>query len=123
MDIGKLKNNNQFAADWAETEVALILKEAPEFSLYIEEGYFWDIFGKPILDVVPWVGFTRDYQEEIGGWDAPTEIKNIDEYLEDILRYREREFLREKTSEVLELIISFLIYAKETGQSVIVDAD
>ena len=44
MDIGKLKNNNQFAADWAETEVALILKEAPEFSLYIEEGYFWDIF-------------------------------------------------------------------------------
>ena len=123
MDIGRLKNNKQYCAWWPERDILLWLKENPEFNLCICYDYFAEIFGKPIFNGEPWVGFTRDYQEDKGGWETASEIENIDEYIWDMLRYKGREYsqLWEETPEVFNLIIDFLTYAKETNQTVIVE--
>ena len=125
MDIGKFKNNEQYYDDSyvVSNEVIIELKESPEFNLHIDEMYFADIFGKPVLDGKPWIGFTRDYCECRNGWDEATEMDNIDEYIWDMLRYKDREFDWEETPEVFNLILEFLTYAKETGQTVIVEKD
>lgn len=127
MDIAKLKNNWEYYDDSyvVTDEVKIHLKESPEFNLHIDETYFFDIFGNPIFNGKPWVGFTRDYQEIVNGWEKETEIENIDEYIRDMLRYknRERELDFEETPEVFNLILDFLTYAKETGQTVIVEKD
>lgn len=125
MDIGRLKNNEQYCAWWPEREVVLSLKENTEFNLHIWDGYFAEIFEDAIFTGEPWVGFTRDYQEDKGGWDKATEIENIDEYIWDMLRYKDRRYdsVWEKSSiyEVFDLIVDFLTYAKQTNQTVIVD--
>ena len=121
MDIAKLKNNNKYCAWWPEPDIILSLKENPKFKLYIWDGYFVEIFGNPIFDGNPWVGFTRDYQEDVGGWEDATEMQDIDEYLTDILRYKDKEFEYEETPEVFNLIVDFLTYAKQTGQTVVVE--
>ena len=125
MDIGKFKNNEQYYDDSfvVPHEVIVRLKETPEFNLHIDEMYFSDIFGKPLFDGNPWIGFTRDYQEEVNGWDEATEMDNIDEYISDMLRYSNEEFRWEETPEVFNLILDFLTYAKQTGQTVIVERD
>ena len=128
MDIGKLKNNKEFSAEkicpeYVEPNIILSMKESPEFNLFIWDGYFVKIFGDPIFTDKDWVGFTRDYQEDVNGWDRATEIENIDEYIWDMLRYSEREYSWQETPEVFNLIIDFLTYAKETGQTVIVEKD
>ena len=125
MDIGKFKNNEQYYDDSyvVSNEVIIELKESPEFNLHIDEMYFADIFRNPLFDGNPWIGFTRDYQEEVNGWDEATEMDNIDEYIRDMLRYSNKEFRWEETPEVFNLILDFLTYAKETGQTVIVEKD
>lgn len=124
MDITRLKNNSEYFDDsyFAETDVELWLKESPDFHLHIDEMYFEDIFGlNPIFDGKPWRGFTRDCNEFVGGWEDSTEMQDIDEYLTDMLRYKGREFKWEETPEVFELIVDFLTYAKQTGQTVVVE--
>ena len=124
MDIGKLKNNEQYCAWWPEPEVVLSLKENPEFNLHIWDGYFVAIFDRPIFTDEPWVGFTRDYQEDKGGWEKASEIENVDEYIWDMLRYKEKKYdpVWEKcVPEVFNLVIDFLTYAKQTNQTVIVE--
>lgn len=124
MDIGKLKNNEQYCAWWPEPEVVLSLKENPEFNLHIWNGYFADIFENAIFTDNLWVGFTRDYQEDKGGWDKASEIENIDEYIWDMLRYKEKKYApiwQKCVPEVFDLIIDFLTYAKQTNQTVIVE--
>ena len=125
MDIGKFKNNEQYYDDSyvVSNEVIIELKETPEFNLHIDEMYFADIFGNPLFDGNPWIGFTRDYQEEVNGWEEVTEMDNIDEYISDMLRYSNKEFRWEETPEVFNLILDFLTYAKQTGQTVIVERD
>ena len=126
MDISRLKNNEQDFIDDASGHVVIMwLKESPEFNLHIDEMYFGDVFGNPIFNNKPWVGFTRDYQEITGGWKDASEIEDIDEYIYDMLRYKDRERRMgwEETPEVFNLIIDFLTYAKETGQTVVVEVD
>ncbi len=124
MDIGKLKNNEQYCAWWPEPEVVLSLKENPEFNLHIWNGYFAEIFEDAIFTNEPWVGFTRDYQEGKGGWDKASKIENIDEYIWDMLRYKEKKYApiwQKCVPEVFDLVIDFLTYAKQTNQTVIVE--
>ena len=121
MDIEKIKNNEKYCAWWPEPDIILSIKESPEFNLYIWEGYFVKIFGEPIFTDKMWVGFTRDYHEDINGWDEATEMDNIDEYIWDMLRYKNKQFEWEETPKVFDLIIEFLMYAKQTGQTVIVE--
>ena len=124
MDIEKLKNNEKYCAWWPEPDIILSIKGSPEFNLYIWEGYFVKIFGEPIFTDKMWVGFTRDYQEGINGWDEATEMDNIDEYIWDMLRYKDKEYdpiFANIVPKVFDLIIEFLMYAKQTGQTVIVE--
>ena len=128
MDIGRLKNNREYCAWWPEPDIILSLKESPEFNLFIWDGYFVTIFSDPIFTDKDWAGFTRDYQEFTGvwAWDDKTEIKDVDEYIWDMLRYKDKKYkpIWEKTvPEVFNLILDFLTYAKETGQTVIMEMD
>ena len=121
MDIRRLKNNREFCAWWPEPDIILSLKESPEYNLYIWEGYIGEIFEDPIFTDKNWVGFTRDYHEGVGAWEDVTEIENVDEYIWDMLRYKDRKFDWEETPEVFNLIVDFLAYAKQTGQTVVVE--
>ena len=131
MDIGRLKNNIKFSVEevcpeFAEPDIILSLKGSPEFNLRIWEGYFVAVFSNPIFTDRNWVGFTRDYQEDVNGWEEATEMDNIDEYIWDMLRYKDIELdpIWEKTvPKVFNLILDFLTYAKQTGQIVIVEKD
>ena len=131
MDIGRLKNNIKFSVEevcpeFAEPDIILSFKESPEFNLRIWEGYFVAVFSNPIFTDRNWVGFTRDYQEDVNGWEEATEMDNIDEYIWDMLRYKDIELdpIWEKTvPKVFNLILDFLTYAKQTGQTVIVEKD
>ena len=125
MDIGKLKNNEQYCAPmWTEPDIIFSLKESPEFNMYIWDGYVETIFTPPIFTDKMWVGFTRDCQEDKGGWEKASEIEDLDEYIWDMLRYKDKEYdpiWKKTVPEVFELIMDFLTYAKETGQTVIVE--
>ena len=124
----KLKNNYQYFDNsyYIPAEITLSIKESPEFNIHIEEMYFHDIFhDNAPLDGKGWHGFTRDYLEMVGGWEKTSEIDDLEEYLKDIKKYikPKYEFERKETPEVLNLIIDFLTYAKETGQTVVVEVD
>ncbi|MBQ3573796.1 MAG: hypothetical protein IJP38_07035 [Oscillospiraceae bacterium] len=124
MDIGRLKNNREFCAWWPEPDIILSLKESPEYNLYIWEGYIGEIFEDPIFTDKNWVGFTRDYHEWVGAWEDVTEIENVDEYIWDMLRYKDKEYdpiWKNTVPKVFDLIIDFLTYAKQTGQTVIME--
>ncbi len=126
MDIGKFINNDMYCeADLCDDEIVLSSKENPELNLNIWEGYFCDIFEHPPLNGLGWRGFTRDYHEFKGAFssenDSKTEIENPREYLEDLLQYVGKKFRMEESYEVLKLIISFLQYAIETNQTVLVE--
>ncbi|MBQ4544521.1 MAG: hypothetical protein II996_03010 [Oscillospiraceae bacterium] len=129
MDTGRLRNNYKYYDDsyMAITEIILKLKESPDFNIHIEEDYFGDIFGHPVLDGKGWHGFTRDYCECKGAWDftsnEPSEISDLHEYLYDMLQYSQKQFDYEETKEVFELIADFLRYAITTGQTVVVEVE
>lgn len=123
MDTGRLKNNNSFYAGYEdEGEVTLSLKDLPEYCIHIWEGYFEDIFGKPLPYNGGWSGFTRDYQECKGafGSEAFEYIQNISEYLSDLGQYEGRSFQYEETGDCHRLLIAFLRLAKEKKSSIVV---
>ena len=126
MDITKLKNNWEYYDDsyYVPDEITISIKEEPEFNIHIEEGYFHDIFhGNAPMDGKGWHGFTRDYLERVGGWENVSEIGDIDEYLNDLMKYLQAGFSYKESPNVLNLVIDFLTYAKETGQTVIVEVN
>ncbi len=126
-DIGKLKDNRKFCDEDGMDDIILKIKEDPTTNIYIGEIYFYDIFRKPPLHGLGWRGFTRDYHEMKGAFDSwgegISEIVNPKEYLEDIMQYKDKDFMCEETSEVFELIADFLRYAIETKQTVIVKVE
>ncbi len=126
MDITKLKNNWEYYDDsyYVPDEITISIKEEPEFNIHIEEGYLYDIIrGNAPMDGKGWYGFTRDYLERVGGWEDVSEIEDIDEYLNDLMKYLQAGFSYKESPNVLNLIIDFLTYAKETGQTVVVEVN
>ena len=126
MDIGRLKNNMEYCEeDLYDTEIILSLKESPEFNLHIWDAYFSDIFSPSIISGETWHGFTRDYHEIKGAYsdenDNRIELPDLEEYLQDMLQYAEKQFRFEETSEVFELIADLLRYAMATGQTVVME--
>ena len=120
-----MKNTERFINNWdfflsCEPELELHIKEKPEYNIHIWKGHLRDIFGKPRLDGMGWHGFTLDYQEdkrtaELDG----CEIKDIDEYIDDLLEYKDKGFEYEETNEVYCLMLDFLQYAKENNLTVV----
>lgn len=127
-DIGWLKDNYKYYDGFeGEAEVVLRIKEEPTIDIHIWRGYFGSIFGDPLLHGLGWYGFTRDYNElkgAFGLWgDEEAELSNLEEYLQDMMQYKGKDFRFEDTREVFNLIIEFLQYAINTKQTVIMEAD
>lgn len=121
MDIGMLKNNTKFYDGFEpEPEVTLTIPENPEFNIHIWEGYFQFIFGSPPLDGKGWNGFTRDYNqmERVFG-DDDYIIKNIGEYLNDLLVCSQKSFEDEETTECCRLLQNFLEFALKNNYHIL----
>ena len=119
MDIGTLINNSIFYDGYeGEPEVELFIAENPEINIHIWGGYISDIFDKPVFSDEEWTGFTRDYQQEIGTYDARDVAINVEEYLDDLINYEDKHFRYEETSNCFILLRDFLKYAKANGKTV-----
>ena len=127
MDITRFKNNRQYYNDSyvVATEIILSIKGTPELNLHIDEVYFDDMLAFAPMGGSDWKGFTRDFHEGKSAWecfgDNKADISDIDEYLTDILYYTDKLTKYEETTEVFDLIVDFLTYAKQTGQTVVVE--
>jgi hypothetical protein len=119
MDIGNLKNNYTYYEGY-EDEGKIVLCIEADQAIHIWEGYFDDIYDTPTLDGNGWKGFTRDYHQFEGVFSEDGGITEIDpsEYLEDLMLYKEKTFEFEETTEVFNLIVSFLEKAVKQGISV-----
>ena len=109
MDIGNLKNNYTYYEGY-EYEAEIVLCIEADQAIHIWEGYFDDIYDTPTLDGNGWKGFTRDYHQFEGVFSEDGGITEIDpsEYLEDLMLYKEKSFEFEETTEVFNLMVSFL---------------
>ena len=119
MDIGNLKKNYTFYEGY-EDEGKIVLCIEADQAIHIWEGYFDDIYDTPTLDGNGWKGFTRDYHQFEGVFSEDGGITEIDpsEYLEDLMLYKEKTFEFEETTEVFNLMVSFLEEAIKQGVNV-----
>ena len=119
MDIGNLKNNYTYYKGY-EDEGKIVLCIEADQAIHIWEGYFDDIYDTPTLDGNGWKGFTRDYHQFEGVFSEDGGITEIDpsEYLEDLMLYKEKTFEFEETTEVFNLMVSFLEEAIKQGVNV-----
>ena len=119
MDIGNLKNNYTYYEGY-EDEGKIVLCIEADQAIHIWEGYFDDIYDTPTLDGNGWKGFTRDYHQFEGVFSEYGGITEIDpsEYLEDLMLYKEKTFEFEETTEVFNLMVSFLEEAIKQGVNV-----
>jgi hypothetical protein len=119
MDIGNLKNNYTYYEGY-EDEGKIVLCIEADQAIHIWEGYFDDIYDTPTLDGNGWKGFTRDYHQFEGVFSEDGGITEIDpsEYLEDLMLYKEKTFEFEETTEVFNLMVSFLEEAIKQGVNV-----
>ncbi len=99
----------------------LFLKEYPQCNLYIWEGYIDDILKEPKRKGDYWSGFTRDFHELARTFNDEVEIENLDEYINDLLLYKDSQFEDEEDFEVYELILDFLTFAKENDLTVVAE--
>ena len=119
MDIGNLKNNYTYYEGYEDESKIVLCIEADQ-AIHIWEGYFDDIYDTPTLDGNGWKGFTRDYHQFEGVFSEDGGITEIDpsEYLEDLMLYKEKSFEFEETTEVFNLMVSFLEEAIKQGVNV-----
>ena len=115
MGIGKTDNYRFYDGFEGEEEIMFSVNSESMETLHIWDGYFSDIFGNPPLDGKGWHGFTRDYNQCEGAFDdyEETSITNLQEYIDDLKNYKNKEFRFEETKEVYELIYAWLIDAQE----------
>ena len=111
-----------------EPDLTLTIKEYPDLYLHIWDGYFDNIFHKNFrTNGIYWAGFTRDNQEFIRTFsDEVVEIENLDEYITDLLLYKDLDFEKNcysETKEVYNDILDFLTFAKQNGLTVIAQYD
>ena len=123
-----LQNNKYFDERfWGEDAMTFTIKENPLLCLHIYNGYINSIHDNPLTDEKGrWIGCTRDDNEFIRTYSGyPVEI-DLDEYIKDLLLYRhidhEKQDVKE-TQEVYDLLLSFLLFARETKQTVVVEND
>ncbi len=119
-----IRNERFYDGFEGEHEIALWLKENPEFYLHIWDGYMDDIHRPPKTDGIYWAGFTRDFHEEVRTYSEEiVEIENLDEYITDLLRYKDVNFRSKKAHEVYELIFDFLTFARDNNLTVMAEYD
>lgn len=126
MDIGKISGNYTFYDGYeSEPQITIAIKDDENIHIHLWDGYFEDIFGNPSLDGNGWTGFTKDYNQLEGAFAENADCEEIkpNEYLEDILQYKEKTFDYEETAAVVDLICELLQYAIDNDKSVIVTVE
>ncbi len=107
-----------------ESYYCFSIKENPELYINIWSGFICDIFGEPKTDGIYWSGLTRDYHEIVRICDSNGyEIENLNEYITDLLRYKDVEFEFEYTRGAYELILDFLTFARDNNLTVMAEYD
>ena len=119
MDIGMLFNNTEFYDGFEdEHEIEVFISEKPELNIHIWEGYFNDIFGEPTFYEKGWHGFTRDFQQCERTFEEKNVVVDVNEYLLDLLKYKNKKFKFEETKGCYDLMRTFLEYAKANNETV-----
>ena len=119
MDIGMLFNNTEFYDGFEdEHEIEVFISEKPESNIHIWEGYFNDIFGEPTFYEKGWHGFTRDFQQCERTFEEKNVVVDVNEYLLDLLKYKNKKFKFEETRKCYELLRIFLEYAQTNSKIV-----
>ncbi len=115
-----IRNERFYEGFEGDPDFTLWLKENPEFYLHMWDAYIDDIFCEPRAKGANWEGFTKDFQEDVRTWKycEEVEIENLDEYINDLLLYKDANFPLKNTCEVYELIFDFLTFAKDNNLTV-----
>ena len=121
MDTGKINDNYTFY-DGYEGETKIVLSLQGNQSVHIWEGYFDDIFDTPPLDGNGWKGFTKDYHQIEGIFSENENVVELspEEYLADLILYKNKVFDFEETTQVVEIMIS--LFEKAIENELIVTA-
>ncbi len=128
MNIDRLKNNDTYFSGYDDTEIVLKIAEDEDFNLHIWYGYFDDIFSIQPYDG-DFKGFTRDFAEMEGvfyedmddtSYLDPTPL-DAQEYLEDLLLYKDAQFRYPELAEIVELLTEFFEYAVENDLTVMIE--
>ncbi len=123
-NIERFINNSKFYAKrhYGGGELVLLLKEYPQYNLHIWVGYIDDVTEELKTKEGRWIGFTRDCAEYVRTFAGDEiEIENLDEYINDLLLYKDSQFEDEEDFEVYELILDFLTFAKENNLTVLAE--
>ena len=123
MDTGKLNNTVFYDGYEGEGELILSISDANYMPIiHIWDGYFEEIFGKPITTDTGWFGFTKDYQESVRTFDGEECIppSSVSEYLSDLKKYENHTFTYPETKECLNLLIDFFEQALNLSAEIIV---
>lgn len=122
-NIGHLKDDKTYYfGHKGEPGIRMTLINHSEFSLYIWEGYFSDIFSDPPMFIKPWKGFTKEYQGLTGlfaGVDSEI-ILDPSDYITDLELYKDRTFHYEETMKVYQLLVEFLELARKWRSPILV---
>ena len=115
MGTGKTDNYKFYEGYEDEPEVELSADNME--TLHIWDGFFDDILREPTLDGKGWHGFTRDYHQCEGAFDIHGEavITNLQEYIDDLKIYKDRQFRFKETKEVYDLICSWFDKAQKNN--------
>ena len=115
MGTGKTDNYKLYEGYEDEPEVEISADNME--TLHIWDGFIMDIFCEPTLDGKGWHGFTRDYNQCEGAFDIHGEavITNLQEYIDDLKSYKNRQFEFKDTKEAYELICSWFDKAQKSN--------
>ena len=126
MNIDLLHNNHAYYDGFErEEEIEIVLANDPSLNIHFWVGYIDDILQKPDLTGNGWTGFTRDYHqlERVFSNDPDPDYRyDPQEYLLDIMQYKDAAFNNEESFHVLRLIVQLLEYAISTGSQIFIRA-
>lgn len=111
MDTEKPRNNYTFYDGFdGEPEIVIEADDTNQQILHIWDGYWEDIFREPNFNGNGWLGFTRDYHQCEGAFGDDSEgiVTVLNEYLDDLKLYVDRNFNYKETKEVYNLLYFWL---------------
>ena len=73
------------------------------------------------MDGKGWNGFTRDYNQMERTYENQGIKVDIEEYLNDLCIYKNKDFEYDETVECYNLLYAFLEYAKSNNKTVIIN--
>lgn len=119
MDTGKAENYKYYEGFEGESEFTITIPDTDYPPTHIWIGYIEDIFDNASLSDGGWKGLTRDYQENTGVFSNDNFIvTDMEEYLNDLMQYKDISFRYDESSDVLELLILTFEVALKKGTPV-----